>query len=361
MERFGVGFVGVIFFGWIGSLFGDTGTIIGIIFGIMSGFSHEPEKAKNIKKKSVSISSENQSCHCGSGKRYKNCHGLKKEIAKAKNDRLYVDVVTELMAACITADAVIEESEIDLATLLIESDDLIFDKKIALENLKINIDDFHKEREKSKAVFKLKMTSVIHKVKEIGSSLKKERILVILDGLLDSIRDGNRKESEEFVEKVRQILSVSTEFDSKQSAAEHYILNSGNAEAVNSLREMQKNPNTYKEKFKQASKGNRVMKTALGVFTGVIAANLVTSAFHQYQLDEALSNFDSELESMGGIDNLQMDQESHIHFADLGAASEEAQYSEDMQLADAGYIEVDEGIEMDNDMGFDGGDDFDFF
>lgn len=359
MGKFGVGVIAVLFFGWIGSLFGDTGMVIGVILGIMTGFAHDPEEAKKKateEKETKARKLKEQKINPSKSPHTQN---------KTEDDAIYVGVVTELMAACITADATIEESEIELATSFIESDDVIHNKKVALDKLKVNVDDFYKEREKSKAVFKLKMTSVTHKAKEIVSDLQKERILVILDGMLDSIKDGNRKESEEFVEKIRQIMSVSSVSDSKQTAAEQYILNSGNTEAINSLREMQKNPNSYTEKFKQASKGNSVMRTALGVFTGVIAANLVTSAIHQYQLNEALSNFDAELESMGGIDNLSMDQDNSLHCAGLDATADEMPYSEDIisddvQLADAGDIEVDD-IDVDDDMDFDGDDDFDLF
>jgi len=39
----------------------------------------------------------------------------------------------------------------------------------------------------------------------------------------------------------------------------------------------------------------------------MIAANLVTDAIHQYQLSEAMSNFEAELAGFGGVDHLQFD------------------------------------------------------
>ena len=362
MENFIVGVVAALLFGWIGSLLGQVGMIIGVIFGVMVGFAQKPEEAK---KKAEEEKDDKAKKFNG-----QNSEGVKSgaKTKEVEDYGIYVDVVTELIAACITSDGEIEESEIELAMSFIESDDLINNKKKSLDKLKFHIDDFHKERKKSKAVFKLKMTSVTHKAKELVSDLHKERVLVILDGMLDSISSGDRKESEEFVDKIKEIFCHNPDSQNKKLAAEQYILNSGDEEAINSLREMQRNPSAYKEKFKEASKGNSIMRTALGVFTGVIAANLVTSAIYQYQLNEALSSFDADLESMGGIDNFSIDQNNDFQSASSDVAEDEIPYSEDVnfddvQVADAqdsGDVEQD-AVGLDDDMDSDGGDDFDFF
>lgn len=117
------------------------------------------------------------------------------------------------------------------------------------------------------------------------------------------------------------------------------------------------------------------MKTALGVFTGMIAANLVTSAFHQYQLKEALANFNSQLESIGGLDNLQLDQSGNIQtanidYSEITESSERLGIEETEELDVASNedsiddIETDgsetEDLEVENDIDLDDGD-FDLF
>ena len=129
-------------------------------------------------------------------------------------------------------------------------------------------------------------------------------------------------------------------------------------EAIKLLREMQKNPSNYNEKFRQASKGNSIMRTALGVFTGIIAANLVTSAIYQHQLSAALEDFDTELESMGGVDNFEFDQESDFSSAYLDNC-------EDISYADSNDDGIDDDmgvdVDFDDDMDIDGDfDDIDF-
>jgi hypothetical protein len=67
---------------------------------------------------------------------------------------------------------------------------------------------------------------------------------------------------------------------------------------------MKADPRQYEQRFKQAAQRNSVMRIALGVFTGMIAAEMVTGAIYQHQLQEALAQFDMELAGMGGLDAL---------------------------------------------------------
>jgi hypothetical protein len=96
------------------------------------------------------------------------------------------------------------------------------------------------------------------------------------------------------------------EIKSKQQAAEDYIMKSGDEEAIKKLMLMRADSSSYQQQFKQAAGGNDVMKTAFGVFTGMIAANLVMDAIYAHQLQEAITAFNVELEGMGGLDNFDM-------------------------------------------------------
>lgn len=106
---------------------------------------------------------------------------------------------------------------------------------------------------------------------------------------------GNTKGDEE-KKKGEEILQ-------QQKAAEEYILRSGDNEAIKQLMLMKANPSSYQHQFQRAASDNNIMRTAFGVFTGFIAADLVTSAIHQHQLEESLANFETELDKIGGIDN----------------------------------------------------------
>ena len=118
-------------------------------------------------------------------------------------------------------------------------------------------------------------------------------------------------------------------------AAEDYIMKSGDKEAIKQLMLMKTSPSHYQQNFQQAaSGGNSVMRTAFGVFTGFIAADLVMGAINQHQLQEALASFDTEIDKIGGVENLELTDASDA----------------------AGDIDT-----GDVDTEVDGGDDFDFF
>jgi hypothetical protein len=119
-------------------------------------------------------------------------------------------------------------------------------------------------------------------------------ILVIL-GIIGATNDSAEKKKKK------------EEAERQQQAAEDYIMKSGDEEAIKQLMLMKANPSSYQSQFKEAAGGNSIMRTAFGVFTGFIAADIVTSAIHQHQLEEALANFEAELESVGGLDNFSLE------------------------------------------------------
>jgi hypothetical protein len=167
---------------------------------------------------------------------------------------------------------------------------------------------------KSKAVFKLKALPIIHRVIEIKDELERERVDIFLDSLIDSIQEGDETKTREFVYKIKEKMGSHAPVN-KQIAAEEFIRKSGDSEAIGMLDQMKRDPAQYAHRFKNAAKSNSVMKTAFGVFTGMIAANLVMGAINQFQLEQALAQFDAELQNIGGIDNFG-DSSSTVSFSD---------------------------------------------
>jgi len=361
--------IGSLFSWWFGLLAGLYGAYLGLTYNPEAEKKQKAETAKKVEKLKEKEKAERD--RKLKEKEKERAESLKLALQKAeiKNRAIYVEVVIDLIAACIISDATIEESEIDLATSFIESDSEISDKKGALEKLQVSIEGFHQEIIKSKALFNLKVTTLMHQLKKVNPGLHTEKIVVILEGLAVEIRDGNRQETEKFVVKVKGVISDIFKSTPEQLVAEQYILDSGDEEAIKSLADMKKDPGTYKEKLKHASKDNSIMRTALGVFTGVIAANLVTGAIHQYQMSEALSNFEAELADLGGVDNFQFDQESNVYSASLDTVSEATPLGEveetEVLSGECGDTAIDEDVEEADDIeaseGSDSEDDFDFF
>ena len=119
------------------------------------------------------------------------------------SDELYAELVPEIMALCMAADGEVEDSEVEIATAIIEHDEFIRDKQSALESLLSNIDKMISDKQKSNAIFKLKSTTIISKISKIGDDLHKERLDIILDGMRDSVSDKGISETASVIESIR--------------------------------------------------------------------------------------------------------------------------------------------------------------
>jgi len=130
-------------------------------------------------------------------------------IENGKDDvsiKQYEKVLPELIALCITADGEIEDSEVELATAIIEDDDIIEDKQVALESLSLNIDKFLTAKSKSNAIFKLNSSTTIAKVAKITDALHKERLEIVLEGMLETVKDEGISDTQNIIEAIRKKL-----------------------------------------------------------------------------------------------------------------------------------------------------------
>lgn len=108
--------------------------------------------------------------------------------------------------------------------------------------------------------------------------------------------------------------------DSKDEAfrrmkeAEDYIMKSGDEEAIKALMLARANPNNYAQHMQDGmNKGNRTVKTALGVMAGVAAGNLISTAITASAISSALE------EAQAGL----TDTDS---FADSGGDSDDSDF-----------------------------------
>jgi len=101
--RLSAGIFGAVVLGWLGSLIGEISLIIGAILGFVSGFNSNEgdENSDDTQKERVAPSSSGgaqytgtknsgSKCSCGSGKRYENCHGLKKDSVNNQKGTAYI-------------------------------------------------------------------------------------------------------------------------------------------------------------------------------------------------------------------------------------------------------------------------------
>ncbi len=82
----------------------------------------------------------------------------------------------------------------------------------------------------------------------------------------------------------------------RRKEAEDYIMNSGDPEAIKTLMLARANPANYSQVLAGGmSKGNDILKTALGVMTGVVVGNLVANAISASAILSALDNMQADL------------------------------------------------------------------
>ena len=111
------------------------------------------------------------------------------------NAAFYTELVPEIIAFCIAADGEIEDSEIELAAAIIEHDELIENKQAALESLSSNIENLISGKQRGQAIFKLKLTAIGSKITNINNDIQKEKLHVILEGMLDIVNDKGSSET----------------------------------------------------------------------------------------------------------------------------------------------------------------------
>lgn len=85
----------------------------------------------------------------------------------------------------------------------------------------------------------------------------------------------------------------------RRKEAEDYIMSSGDPEAIKMLMLARANPANYSQVLAGGmNKGNDTLKTALGVMTGVVAGNLISTAITASAIESALQDMQAELGSV---------------------------------------------------------------
>ena len=103
---------------------------------------------------------------------------------------------------------------------------------------------------------------------------------------------GSNKEKEEREE----TRKANDEALRRRQEAEDYIMKSGDQEAIKTLMLARANPANYTQVMSGGmNKGNDILKTALGVMTGVVAGNLIANAITAAQIQSALETMQADL------------------------------------------------------------------
>ena len=126
----------------------------------------------------------------------------------AQNE-FYESLLPELLALCITADGIPETPEKELALAIIENDDFITNKTQAFTRLEQNIENLTAKRLKSMTIFKLQVANITTKIPKITQAEQKERIYIIVDGMLATVHANGLVETKDVTDRIKNKFNLS--------------------------------------------------------------------------------------------------------------------------------------------------------
>lgn len=353
----------MLIFGLIGAFFGTVGFFIGIGIGIYCWISSNKKKmspsAKVQEKPTNPVNFNNIPSGIPSGSTEPN-------LAQAQE---YSFCLSHLYAFILSFYPKSDISKANEITESLKNDQFIMHKFGALDELARLLPQVQTERQDSLMLFQLHSNALIERILRLPKPMK-ARVAMQMDSFVNNLVETDPKDYKGHIEKVRDALRQDTPASSERHDAENFIARSGDPKANNILHEMRRNPSQYKELLRSGASGNTVLKTAFGVFAGIIAADVVRAAVTDYQKEKLLTQLDQDIEKAGGLDNIslqddELDALTNINFdeeplsgiSDDIASNEynfelldEAQ-SNEIEVGDEGFKSVEDDVnELDVDI-----------
>jgi len=126
----------------------------------------------------------------------------------AIQNEFYESLLPELLALCITADGTPEIVERELALAILENDDFINNKPQAFTRLEQNIETLSAKRLKSITIFKLQVANITAKIPKITQAEQKERIYIIVDGMLATVHANGLVETKDVTDRIKNKFNL---------------------------------------------------------------------------------------------------------------------------------------------------------
>jgi|JI9StandDraft_2_1071091.scaffolds.fasta_scaffold40564_2 hypothetical protein len=308
----------MIFLGLIGSKFGPVGFWLGIVIGIIFWVRSNKNKTKaspesNTQDKLILDNSILHTTDQTFTNNYKSGQMIAsniicKEIMFNPNieqmneyNQLCSDLYTRMLSFDSSNDGVL----INEVSQLIRNDNWISDKVGVLNAMAMHLPVQQAARKESAMLFLLQGKALIERLIRLPAPMR-ARITLHLEDL--SAGKGGSK-PKDCIDNMLEALRTENQISKERQDAETIIARSGDQVAISTLKEMRRNPARYKEMLKSGATGNTVLKTALGVFAGLIAMEAVKAAVTDHQKNELLTQLDKDIAEAGGLENMAMQDE----------------------------------------------------
>jgi len=216
-------------------------------------------------------------------------------------NQLCSDLYTRMLSFDSSNDGVL----INEVSQLIRNDNWISDKVGVLNAMAMHLPVQQAARKESAMLFLLQGKALIERLIRLPAPMR-ARITLHLEDL--SAGKGGSK-PKDCIDNMLEALRTENQISKERQDAETIIARSGDQVAISTLKEMRRNPARYKEMLKSGATGNTVLKTALGVFAGLIAMEAVKAAVTDHQKNELLTQLDKDIAEAGGLENMAMQDE----------------------------------------------------
>lgn len=237
----------------------------------------------------------------------------------------YATSVSHTYARVLSHLPVSDTSTVNVVTNLVKNDEWITDKFDVMSQIAKQVTLGQIQRRDSPMHFQLESNTVLERLLRLPKPMVL-RLATQLDSLSLEFADHSSVECKSFIERFVQALRSDASISTERMDAEAIIMRSGDQKAISTLQEMRRNPSRYKDMLRNGATGNTVLKTAFGVFAGMLAADAVRAAVTDYQMKNLLTQLDHDIDKAGGVDKVElMDKELEAQeapsFSDTASSS----------------------------------------
>jgi hypothetical protein len=230
----------------------------------------------------------------------------------------YEKLLPEILAACVCATGEASDAATEEATAVLEDDTCLADKFGAFSVFEASLLSMSELASSGTPQFKVRIAKLAQAVKAL-KHLEKGRVTAVLTRLEGVAGALDKNLSRVALEKLKaaaesplateapRTLRLTIARPPDVGAIEEYVLRTGDPTAIRTVQEARGNVRALGAKLRLGAANNSVLKTALGVFAGVIAAELVLDVARRAELKRALGEFNDRLIALGGPEHLALD------------------------------------------------------
>jgi hypothetical protein len=258
---------------------------------------------------------------------------------------------TRLLVSCIglsvMADGLVDENELALVRGVLARDEMIVDKEKAMSLIEWEVDGLKLAIQGSALAFGNRMDETSEALRKLKSQKKIDRLWIALHALNSSIRACPNTPAEAVLTRLLSCLKSPTcqfagRFDEgremRMELVDRYLRAKGELNMSSAFRAAVAT-GKGRARLMNEARGSSMLRTALGVFAGVVAADIVRAALANGELNRLSEVVDMNMETGAGLDLLAREG------LDVTALTEEP-------LNDSGkdlWVESDDSFSMESD------------